>query len=128
MDIISLLLIFIALELFESYWQKANSLHGLIQNNYYIFSKNIFIYFSLHVTFFYTIFLAYYLHNFNFWMLSILGVKFLDIAFKLSMMKKLSEGNEIEDVMPVNIQMTPIFRYMNVIIYPLTFIFATGLI
>ena len=61
-------------------------------------------------------------------MSSILIVKFLDISFKLSMMKKLSNGHSLEEVMPMNIKMTPLYRYMNVLIYPLTFIFAVGLI
>lgn len=61
-------------------------------------------------------------------MSSILVIKFVDIAFKLSMMKKLNEGYEINQVMPMNIKMTPLYRYMNVLIYPLSFIFAVGLI
>ena len=43
-------------------------------------------------------------------------------------MKKLSNGSSLEELMPINVKMTAIFRYMNVIIYPLSFIFATGLI
>lgn len=60
-------------------------------------------------------------------MSSILIVKFLDISFKLTMMKKLNDGLTIEEVMPININMTPLYRYMNVLIYPLSFIFAVGL-
>jgi hypothetical protein len=57
-------------------------------------------------------------------MSSIFIVKFADIAFKLSIMKKLSYGISIESIIPMNIKMTPLFRYFNVIIYPLTFLFA----
>lgn len=128
MDLISLLLIFIALEFFESSWQKSDSLYGLIYNNFCLFKKNILLYFVFHITFFYTIFVSLYLNNFTFWMSSILVIKFLDISFKLSMMKKLNSGLEINQVMPLNIKMTPLFRYMNVIIYPLSFLFAIGLI
>ena len=128
MDIFSLLLIFIAVELFESNWQKSDSMYGLISNNFTMYKKSIFLYFTLHISFFYTIFVSIYLVNFSFWMSSILVIKFLDIAFKLNMMKKLSNGVSLEEVMPINVKMTPIFRYMNVIIYPLSFVFATGLI
>lgn len=128
MDLISLLLIFIALEFFESSWQKSDSLYGLITNNFRIYNKNIFLYFILHFSFFYTIFLSLYLNNFGFWMSSILIMKFLDISFKLTMMKKLSQGQSIEEVMPMNIKMIPLYRYMNVLIYPLSFIFALGLV
>jgi hypothetical protein len=128
MDFISLLLIFIALELFESTWQKSDSLFGFLNNNFNFFRKNIFIYFLLHLTFFYTIFLSFYYNNFAFWMSSIFIVKFADISFKLYIMKKLSNGDLIEEIIPMNIPMTPSLRYFNVVIYPLIFLFAIKLI
>ncbi|MBP7226331.1 MAG: hypothetical protein KBA17_07330 [Aliarcobacter sp.] len=126
MEILSLFLIFVALEFFESKWQKSDTLYGLLNNNFQIFQKNIFLYFLLHVTFFYTIFVSFYLNNFSFWMSSILIIKFLDISFKLSLMKKLSNGTNIEEIIPFNMTMVPILRYMGVIIYPLSFLFAAA--
>ncbi len=128
MDTFLLLFIFIALEFFESNWQKSDSLYGVLINNFLLFRKNIFIYFSMHVTFLYTIFLSFYFSNFGFWMSSIFIVKFLDISFKLSIMKKLSNGVPIERIMEINVKMTPVLRYFNVIVYPLTFLFAIKLI
>jgi hypothetical protein len=127
MSILSLLLIFILLEFFESTWQKSDTLYGLIYNNFSIFNKNIILYFLLHTTFFYTIFVSFYLNNFNFWMSSILVIKFLDISFKLTLMQKLSSGKDLNEIIPMNINMNLAFRYMNLIIYPLTFLFAVGL-
>ncbi|MBP6163562.1 MAG: hypothetical protein KA438_05300 [Aliarcobacter sp.] len=126
MEILSLFLIFVALEFFESKWQKSDTLYGLLNNNFQIFQKNIFLYFLLHLTFFYTIFVSFYLNNFSFWMSSILIIKFLDISFKLSLMKKLSNGTNIEEIIPFNMTMVPILRYMGVIIYPLSFLFAAA--
>ena len=126
MEILSLFLIFVALEFFESKWQKSDTLYGLLNNNFRIFQKNIFLYFLLHLTFFYTIFVSFYLNNFSFWMSSILIIKFLDISFKLSLMKKLSNGTNIEEIIPFNMTMVPILRYMGVIIYPLSFLFAAA--
>ena len=127
MTILLLFLIFVALEFFESTWQKSDTLYGLINNNFSIFNKNIILYFLLHTTFFYTIFLSFYLNNFTFWMSSILVIKFLDIRFKLTLMQKLSSGKEINELIPMNINMNLVFRYMNVLIYPLTFLFAVAL-
>ena len=124
MNFITLLLIFVVLEFFESNWQKSNTLYGILNNNFLLFSKNIFLYFILHVTFFYTIFLSFYFSNFGFWMSSIFIVKFMDICFKLSIMKKLSNGFLLEEIISTNINITPIIRYFNVIVYPLTFLFA----
>lgn len=126
MEILSLFLIFVALEFFESKWQKSDTLYGLLNNNFQIFQKNIFLYFLLHLTFFYTIFVSFYLNNFSFWMSSILIIKFLDISFKLSLMKKLSNGTNIEEIIPFNMTMISILRYMGVIIYPLSFLFAAA--
>ena len=126
MEIVSLFLIFVALEFFESKWQKSDTLYGLLNNNFQIFQKNIFLYFLLHLTFFYTIFVSFYINNFSFWMSSILIIKFLDISFKLSLMKKLSNGTNIEEIIPFNMTMVPILRYMGVIIYPLSFLFAAA--
>ena len=126
MEILSLFLIFVALEFFESKWQKSDTLYGLLNNNFQIFQKNIFLYFLLQLTFFYTIFVSFYLNNFSFWMSSILIIKFLDISFKLSLMKKLSNGTNIEEIIPFNMTMVPILRYMGVIIYPLSFLFAAA--
>ena len=127
MDILSLFLIFVALEFFESRWQKSDTLYGLIKNNFSIFQKNIFLYFLLHVTFFYTIYLSFSLSNFTFWMNSILIIKFLDISFKLTLMQKLARGKEIAEIIPMDVKMTIVFRYMNVLIYPLSFLFAVSL-
>lgn len=50
------------------------------------------------------------------------------ISFKLSIMRKLLNGMSIEEIIPMNINMSPILRYFNVIVYPLTFLFAIKLI
>jgi len=125
MDIISLFFIFIAVELFESNWQKSDTLYGLLGNNYSIYKTNIFLFFLLNFSFIYSIFLVIYLQNNSFWMLSIVGIKFLDIAFKLNIMSKINENTPLEDIMP-NIRIGLLFRYANVVIYPITFLIATN--
>ena len=127
MEIIYLFFIFIAIELFETNWQKSDTLYGLLENNFLAFKKNIFFYFILHLSFFYSIFLSLTLNNFGFWMSSIIVLKFLDISLKLSIMKKLSNGLSLEEIIPFNTNISPILRYLNVLIYPLSFLFATAL-
>ena len=128
MDTFLLLFIFILLEFFESTWQKSDTLYGYLHNNFLVFRKNIFLYFIFHITFLYTIFLSFYLSNFTFWMCSIFIIKFLDLSLKLSIMKKLLNNISIEMIIPMNIKMSAFFRYFNVIVYPLTFLFAIKLI
>ena len=118
------LIFFLLFEIFESTWQKANTFYDVVLNNFYYFKKNILLYFCLHISFIYSIFLAIYLNKFGFWMSSIIVLKFLDISFKLSLMSKLNEGRDIEDIIPMNVNISPIYRYINVLIYPITFVFA----
>lgn len=123
MDIISLFIIFIAIELFESNWQKADTLYGLLANNFKIYSTNIFLFFVLNASFIYAIFLVIYLQNNSIWMLSIVGIKFLDVAFKINIMTKISNNISLEEIMP-DVRMNFLFRYMNVLVYPLTFLIS----
>lgn len=123
MDILSLFFIFIAIELFESNWQKADDLYGVLANNYTVYKKSILLYLFLNFSFIYSIFLIIYLQNNTFLMLSIVGLKFLDISFKLNLMTKINENIPLNELMP-NINMNLFFRYMNALIYPITFLFA----
>jgi hypothetical protein len=127
-NIIFLFFLFVALELFEANWQKSDSLYGVIYNNFLIYQKSLFTFFLLNPTFFYVLFLTIYLNQDSFLMYTMLLVKFIDMAFKITMMKKLSQGQKMEDVMPVNAKMGFFYRYMNVIIYPISFLFAINVI
>jgi len=123
MTIISFFFIFVAIEIFESNWQKSDTLHGLIYNNYSVYKKNILLFLFLNPSFIYSIFLVIYLHNNSFLMLSIVGMKFLDISLKLNMMKKIDNNINLEEVIP-NIKMGFIYRYINVLVYPLSFLMS----
>ncbi|AXX93256.1 hypothetical protein CPU12_12375 [Malaciobacter molluscorum LMG 25693] len=125
MDILSLFFIFVAVELFETNWQKSQTIYGLLSNNLIIYNKNIFLYFLFNASFIYSIFLTIYLNNYNLLMLSIVGIKFFDISFKLSILNKLNNGITFEEIMP-NIKISFILRYFNVIAYPVTFLFASN--
>lgn len=57
-------------------------------------------------------------------MSSIVIMKFLDLCLKLSIMKKIDNNIELDSIIPIDIKMTNVFRYFNVIIYPLSFIFS----
>jgi len=123
-NIYILISVLIFLELFESTWQKAPNLYGMMNNNYVIFQKNIFTYFLLNPTFIYSMFLAFYLNLFNFWMSSIIVMKFVDISFRLHIITKMGQGIELNQILPLDINMNNYFRYLNAVIYPLSLIFA----
>jgi len=120
-----LLTIFISLELFESTLQKSDTFYGVIDKNYQLYNKNIFLFFSMQPSFFYAIFLSMYLNNFSFWMSSIVVMKFLDIYTKLYLFKKIDSGENIDEIIPVDMKIKSYYLFLNVILYPLAFVFAT---
>ena len=123
-NIIFLFSLFIALELFESNWQKSDTLFGLLNNNYQIYKKNIFLYFIMNPAFFYILFLAMKFNNFGFWMSFIIVLKFADISVRLNIMNKIDKKEDISQLVPFDVQMNIYFRYMNLIIYIPAFLFA----
>lgn len=123
MEILALFIIFIFIELFESKWQKSQTLHGVLLNNLFIFNKNILLYFLFNTGFIYSIFLTIYLDNYTFMMLSIVFIKFFDIGLRLSIIQKINEGIQLNEIIP-DIEMKPLYRYLNVIAYPITFLFS----
>ncbi|OCL83596.1 hypothetical protein [Arcobacter porcinus] len=125
MTIFYLFIFFIAIELFETNWQKSATLYGILKNNFTIYQKNIFLYFILHSSFFYSIYLAVTLNNFGFFLSSIIVLKFIDIAFKLSIMKKLSNGEDFTSIIPIDIKIGATLRYLNVFLYPSLFLLST---
>ncbi|MDD2640321.1 MAG: hypothetical protein PHS65_04940 [Arcobacteraceae bacterium] len=127
-NLIFLFFLFVALELFEANWQKSDSLYGVIYNNFLVYQKSLFTFFMLNPTFFYVVFLTIYLNIDSWLMYAMMIIKFVDVAFKITMMQKLSKGEKMEDIMPVNMKMGFLYRYMNVLIYPITFLFASNAI
>jgi len=123
-NIIFLFFVFIALELFESNWQKSDTLYGLLNKNYLIYKQSIFLYFFMNPTFLYSLFLAFYLNNFGFWMSTIIVLKFTDISMRLNIANKIDNKEDISSIVPFDMDMNIYFRYMNLIIYIPTLIFA----
>ena len=122
--LLTLLFIFVLLEIFESTWQKSNSFYGVIKNNYQIYNKNIFLYFLFNPTFFFSVYLSMHFNDFGFFMSSIIVLKFLDISFRLFLLNKIDKDEDISYLVPMNIEYTFTLRYFNVALYPVTFILA----
>ncbi|QOG12720.1 hypothetical protein [Arcobacter sp. FWKO B] len=115
---------FVAFEFFESNWQKSHTFHGLIYKNYAMYQRGIFTYLGMNPSFFYTIFLIFGLGFDNFWMLTVLTIKFVDILFRLYIMQKISKNEDLEELFQADMSMNPFLRYFNVIIYPMLFLIS----
>lgn len=126
MDIILFISTFFAIELFESNWQKADTLFGVVANNYKIYKIGIFVFLFMNFSFMYSIFLMYYFNNFSFMMLSIVAMKFFDIAFKLRLIQIIEDGGfeALQQIFSQDIKINLFLRYMNAIIYPAIFYYS----
>ncbi len=93
-DIYTLILIYILLELFETQWQKADTLMGMLLNMYQQYRRHIIWFLLLHPTFYFTIYLAI-ATDFKAEILLVLFIKTVDIATKILLMRQLFEKQEV---------------------------------
>lgn len=114
----------LALELFESHWQKADSIYKVMELNFIVYKKSIFLYFFMNPSFFFFLLIMVAFNNFGFWMSSIILMKFGEIALRLHILNKLDHGEDIRNIIPIDVPMTPFYQYLNVIIYVPAFVFA----
>lgn len=123
--ILILFFVFIAFELYETVWQKSQSFLELLGKNYYFYKKGIFTYLSMNPSFFYVIFLIFALGFDDFWMYSILVIKFIDIVFKIFLMQKIEKNENIDMLLNEDLKLNVVLRYLNTIIYPTIFLIST---
>jgi len=114
-----IVLLMIMLELIEANLQKAPTLELMIDrlNGYY--QKSIFLFFLVHPTFYFIIFVALYLNVMNFYMIAILIIKSFDIFFKIEMIQQRyvrgEMDRELEMMMHLNI--SPWMSLLGVVMY-----------
>jgi len=97
--ILLLVAVMIVLELLEAWWQKADTLMGVLANSYHYYQKSVFLFFLMHPTFYYTLFVILLAQVFNGWMVTILLLKSVDIFFKLAMIKSIFVQNRVDDTL-----------------------------
>jgi hypothetical protein len=93
-DIYTLTLIYLLLELFETQWQKAGTLVGMLENMYAKFRGNVLLFLLLHPTFYFTIYLAM-ITDYSAEILLVLFIKTFDIATKIILMVQVFEKQEV---------------------------------
>jgi len=86
--LIEIISVMILLEIFESSWQRAESVEGILENSYFYYNKSIFLFFLMHPTFYFVLFVSLYTSVLNLGIISILIFKALDLLFKLDIINK----------------------------------------
>ncbi len=106
-------------ELFESRWQQAATLGGMLEKIEHYYRKNIFLLFLMHPSFYLVLFLFLYYDGHSILLPLVIVMKGADIATKLWMVKR-GEAGEIAPEFRAMLSM-PIPHWMpwiNVVIYP----------
>jgi hypothetical protein len=84
---LSLTLILIILELFEAMLQRADTLGGVIERLYVWYRKSIFLFFLVHPTFYFVLFVAIATDVLDFYMIMIIAMKVFDLFYKIELIK-----------------------------------------
>ena len=100
--LLTIILILILFEMFEAWWQRSDTLEGVLSNAYEYYNKSIFYFFIMHPAFYFTLFVILYTQTLNLWMVSILFFKTIDLFFKITLMRGVFEnGNINSDIVSV---------------------------
>ncbi|WP_457597940.1 hypothetical protein [Hydrogenimonas sp.] len=106
-------------ELFESYWQQAPTMGGMLERIARIYRSNILLLFMMHPSFYLVIFIFLYYGGHGTLLSIILVMKGADIATKLWMVQKI-EKRELASEFQAMLS-TPIphwLPWINVVLYP----------
>ena len=118
-EIIIYVFVLVLFEIYESSWQMGSSMQQIIANIYTQYKKGLLSFFFHHPSFIYSLYVGMKFDLSNFWFLTLLSLKFFDIAFKLVVAQKIDE-NRLNEVLPIELT-TPIPKwmgFMNALIYP----------
>ena len=107
-------LLMVMLELIEANLHKAPTLGLMIERLYGYYKKSIFLFFVVHPTLYFVLFVSIYFDILDFYILSILLLKSLDIFFKIEMIRQRYLVGEMDDELKVMMKM-PISPWMSLL-------------
>ena len=119
-----LITIMIVLELMEASLQKATTLGGMIEKLYVYYNKSIFLFFMIHPTFYFTLFVSLYLNIVNFYIIVILLIKTFDMFFKIELIRQRYYQKEMDKELEgmLTLKMAPWMGLLGIFMYvPLLF-------
>ena len=127
-NIYIIILLYIALELFEVQWQKADTLMGVLGNLYRYYNKNLILFFIMHPTFYVGIAIAM-ISDLAFSAIALLFIKTMDIATKIILIQQVFEKEELNAEISSMLlaPLHPTMLYFSVAVYtPLVYLALTA--
>ena len=123
------ILLYIALELFEIQWQKADTLMGVLGNLYRYYRQNLLLFFILHPTFYVGIAIAM-ISDLAFSAIALVFIKTMDIATKIILIQQVFEKKQLTTELSAMLMapLHPMMMYISIPIYtPLVYFAVTSL-
>ena len=127
-NIYLVIIIYIALELFEVQWQKADTLMGVLGRLYRYYRRNIFLFFLMHPTFYAGIAIAM-VTDLSLSAVALVLIKTIDISTKILLLQQVFEKRELTPEMSAMLlaPLHPYMMYLSVVVYtPLVYFAFTS--
>ncbi len=115
---IFLIIIYLVLESFEIFSQKADTLMGMLAKLYASYQKSLLYFISLHVTYLFSLFILV-MSEYSTASIILVSLKSIDLALKIKMMQQIFEKKELsEEVSLLLLQkINPMLFLLNFLIY-----------
>lgn len=119
-----LIIIMIVLELIEANLQKAGTLEEMIEKLYVYYNKSVFLFFIIHPSFYFVLFVSLYLNVLNFYIIAILTIKVFDMFFKIELIRQRYIRKNMDEELKemFTMKLAPWMGFLGVFMYvPLLF-------
>jgi hypothetical protein len=83
-------------ELFEAWWQRAETMSGVLERVEVYYSRSIFVLFGMHPTIIIALLLLSASWQVNGWLLVIMGLKLFDLLTKIYLVRQLLSGEALD--------------------------------
>jgi len=113
-----LIIIYLVLESFEIFTQKASTLMGMLAKLYAAYKKSILHFILAHPTYLFSLYLLVYT-NFTMEAIFFVGLKSLDIGMKVKMLQQIFEKKEISHELTLMLlqKINPMLYLINFLVY-----------
>ncbi len=120
------ILTLIIFELLEAWWQRSDTMLGVLANGYHYYQKSIFLFLLMHPSFYFVLFVILSTQILNGWMVTILLLKSVDIFFKITMMQNIFVKNQIDELLGSFLEepLSPWIFLTGVSLYPFLLFYA----
>ena len=114
-----IVLLMLIVELIETHLHKADTLGLMINRLYGYYQKSVFLFFLVHPSFYFVVFVSIYLNLLNFYMIAIFLLKGLDIFFKIELIRQRFVYRDMEPdlEMMMQLKMSPLVTFLSSLMY-----------